>query len=62
MHEKKRLVRPVILTPTRYSGFARQPVRDDSESALISGLPAPSSDYALGRSGRYVDMRKGDRR
>lgn len=57
--EKKRLPQPVILSRTRYIGFGRVPLRDDSESALISGLPEPRSDYRLWDGRRWVDMRAG---
>jgi hypothetical protein len=57
-HKKKRLTQPTILTHTRYIGFARKPVRDDWESALITGLPEPQSDYELQRDKRWIDARK----
>lgn len=56
-HVKRHLVEPVLLSRTRYIGFAREPVRDDEESALITNLPEPASDYSLRDGGRWVDLR-----
>lgn len=58
MSEKRRLPQPVILSRTRYIGFSREPVRDDRDDNLISGLPAPRSDYELRDGNRWLDMRK----
>lgn len=57
-HEKRPLTQPVLLTRTRYIGFSRTPVRDDSQHALISGLPTPSSDYRLLDGKRFIDAHK----
>lgn len=58
-HDKRHLAKPTILTKTRYIGFQRQPVRDDDETALISGLPAPSSKYPLLDGKRFIDCKRG---
>lgn len=41
-HDKRHLVKPTILTQTRYIGFAKTPVRNDDEQALIQHLPTPA--------------------
>lgn len=41
-HDKRHLVKPTILTQTRYIGFNREPVRNDGEQALIQHLPSPA--------------------
>lgn len=57
-HDKRRLAKATILSQTRYIGFARTPVRDDSEAVLITNLPEPRSDYDVRDGGRWIDLRK----
>lgn len=56
-HPKTHLPRGLVLTKTKYIGFARTP-RIDASETLITGLPEPSSDYKLARRGRWIDKRK----
>jgi hypothetical protein len=57
-HEKKHLSKGVILTKTRYVGFARQPVNDDTKTNLVNTLPAPKSTYRLLDGYRFIDAER----
>lgn len=55
MHKKKHLTKPVLLTKTKYIGFARTPISRDDADTFITDTPTPESDYTLMDGGRFIE-------